>query len=78
MFELQADCLAGVWVYHADQSRRIIEQGDIEEALNAASAIGDNRLQRRSRLYVMPDSFTHGSSGQRVQWFKQEIETGDI
>jgi uncharacterized protein len=78
MLELQADCLAGVWAYHADQSRRILEQGDIEEALNAASAIGDDRLQRRSRGYVTPDSFTHGSSGQRVHWFTQGIETGDI
>jgi predicted metalloprotease len=78
MLELQADCLAGVWAYHADQSRRILEKGDIEEALNAASAIGDDRLQRRSRGYVTPDSFTHGSSGQRVHWFTQGIETGDI
>jgi predicted metalloprotease len=78
MLELQADCLAGVWAHHADRSRRILEQGDIEEALNAASAIGDDRLQRRSRGYVTPDSFTHGSSGQRVHWFRQGIETGDI
>lgn len=78
MLELQADCLAGVWAYHADRSRRIIEQGDIEEALNAASAIGDDRLQRRSRGYVTPDSFTHGSSEQRVHWFRQGIGTGDI
>ena len=77
MLELQADCLAGVWAYHADRSRRILEQGDIEEALNAASAIGDDRLQRRSRGYVTPDSFTHGSSSQRVTWFRQGIETGD-
>jgi predicted metalloprotease len=78
MLELQADCLAGVWAFHADRSRRILEQGDIEEALNAASAIGDDRLQRRSRGYVTPDSFTHGSSAQRVAWFRQGIETGDI
>jgi hypothetical protein len=77
MLELQADCLAGVWAYHADRSRRILEQGDIEEALNAASAIGDDRLQRSSRGYVTPDSFTHGSSAQRVYWFRQGIETGD-
>ena len=77
LLELQADCLAGVWAYHADRSRRILEQGDIEEALNAASAIGDDRLQRRSRGYVTPDSFTHGSSAQRVYWFRQGIETGD-
>lgn len=78
MLELQADCLAGVWAYHADRSRGILEQGDIEEALNAASAIGDDRLQQRSRGYVTPDSFTHGSSAQRVHWFRQGIETGDI
>ena len=77
LLELQADCLAGVWAYHADRSRRILEQGDIEEALNAASAIGDDRLQRRSRGYVTPDSFTHGSSAQRVYWFRQGIEAGD-
>jgi hypothetical protein len=77
MLELQADCLAGVWAYHADRSRQILEQGDIEEALNAASAIGDDRLQRRSLGYVTPDSFTHGSSAQRVAWFRQGIETGD-
>ncbi len=78
MLELQADCLAGVWAYHADRSRGILEQGDIEEALNAASAIGDDRLQQRSRGFVTPDSFTHGSSAQRVHWFRQGIETGDI
>ena len=77
MLELQADCLAGVWAYHADRSRGILEQGDIEEALNAASAIGDDRLQQQSRGYVTPDSFTHGSSAQRVHWFTQGIETGD-
>ena len=77
LLELQADCLAGVWAYHADRSRRILEQGDIEEALNAASAIGDDRLQRRSRGYVTPDSFTHGSSAQRLYWFRQGIEAGD-
>ncbi|MGD8950818.1 MAG: neutral zinc metallopeptidase [Desulfobacterales bacterium] len=69
MLELRADCLAGVWAYHADRSRQILEQGDIEEALNAASAIGDDRLQRGSRGYVTPDSFTHGSSAQRVYWY---------
>lgn len=77
MLELQADCLAGVWAYHADRSRGILEQGDIEEALNAASAIGDDRLQQQSRGYVTPDSFTHGSSAQRVHWLTQGIETGD-
>lgn len=75
--ELQADCFAGVWANHADRSRQILEQGDIEEALNAASSIGDDRLQMRSKGYVVPESFTHGSSAQRVQWFKQGLQTGD-
>ncbi|MFZ0610671.1 MAG: neutral zinc metallopeptidase [Desulfobacterales bacterium] len=78
MLELQADCLAGVWAYHADRSRQILEGGDIEEALNAASAIGDDRMQRRAGGYVTPDSFTHGSSAQRVHWFRRGIETGAI
>jgi len=76
--ELQADCFAGVWANHAQKARQILEAGDIEEALNAATAIGDDRLQMRSRGYVAPDSFTHGSSAQRVRWFKQGITTGDI
>ncbi|MFB2771467.1 neutral zinc metallopeptidase [Pelatocladus sp. BLCC-F211] len=75
--ELQADCFAGVWAYHADQSRQILEAGDIEEALNAASSIGDDRLQSQSKGYVVPESFTHGSSAQRVRWFKQGIQTGN-
>lgn len=78
MQELQADCFAGVWAHHADRARQILEQGDIEEALGAASAIGDDRLQRRGRGYVTPDSFTHGSSAQRVRWFKQGLKTGDV
>ena len=78
MMELQADCFAGVWAYHADRSRRILEQGDIEEGLNAASAIGDDRMQRKSSGYVTPDSFTHGSSAQRVRWFQKGIASGDI
>ncbi len=78
MMELQADCFSGVWAYHADKARKIIEQGDVEEALNAASAIGDDRLQRRSRGYVTPDSFTHGTSAQRMHWFKQGLETGSL
>jgi uncharacterized protein len=73
--ELQADCLAGVW---AHDNQRILEKGDIEEGLNAASAIGDDRLQRQSQGYVVPDAFTHGSSAQRVRWFKRGIETGDL
>jgi hypothetical protein len=78
MMELQADCLAGVWAHHADRSRQILEAGDIEEALNAASMIGDDRMQRQSRGYVTPDSFTHGSSAQRVRWFKRGLETGSM
>ncbi|MBD2452111.1 neutral zinc metallopeptidase [Nostoc sp. FACHB-152] len=75
--ELQADCFAGVWANRAQKSRQILESGDIEEALNAASSIGDDRLQQQSKGYVVPESFTHGSSAQRVQWFKQGIQTGD-
>ena len=78
MTELQADCLAGVWAYHANKTRHLLEQGDVEEGLNAASSIGDDRLQEKSRGYVTPDSFTHGRSDQRVYWFKRGIETGDI
>lgn len=74
--ELQADCLAGVWAYHANQARNILEQGDIETALHAASAIGDDALQRQARGEVVPDSFTHGTSTQRVRWFKRGIESG--
>lgn len=75
--ELQADCFAGVWGHHAQRSRQILEQGDLEEALNAASSIGDDRLQSRSKGYVVPESFTHGSAAQRARWFKQGIQTGD-
>jgi uncharacterized protein len=75
--ELQADCFAGIWAHHAQRSRQVLEQGDVEEALNAASSIGDDRLQRQARGYVSPDSFTHGSSAQRVRWFKRGIQTGD-
>ena len=75
--ELQADCLAGVWASNAQRARQILEAGDIEEGLNAASAIGDDRLQRQARGRVVPESFTHGSSAQRVRWFKRGIETGD-
>lgn len=75
--ELQADCFAGVWGHHADRSRQILEQGDVEEAINAAAAIGDDRLQSQSQGYVVPDSFTHGSSAQRARWFKQGLATGD-
>jgi len=76
--ELQADFLAGVWARHAEETEKILEQGDLEEALNAASSIGDDRLQRRSQGYVVPDAFTHGTSEQRVRWFRRGFETGDI
>lgn len=78
MMELQADCLSGVWAHHAQSSRQILEEGDIEEALNAASSIGDDRIQRQSRGYVTPDSFTHGSSAQRMRWFKRGFDTGNV
>jgi len=76
--ELQADCLAGVWAHHAHRSRDILEQGDVEEALNAATQIGDDRMQMRGRGYVAPDSFTHGSGEQRVRWFRQGLDSGDM
>lgn len=76
--ELQADFLAGVWANHAHKEKQILEAGDIESALNAASAIGDDRLQRESQGYVVPDSFTHGTSAQRARWFRRGFETGDI
>ncbi|MDH5584891.1 MAG: zinc metallopeptidase [Gammaproteobacteria bacterium] len=76
--ELQADCLAGVWANHADRTRNILEAGDVEEALNAASAIGDDTLQRQSRGTVVPESFTHGTSAQRQRWFRVGLDSGDI
>ncbi len=76
--ELQADFLAGVWAHHAQRMKNILEPGDIESGLRAASAIGDDTLQRQARGYVVPDSFTHGTSEQRVHWFKKGFETGDI
>lgn len=75
--ELQADCFAGVWAHHAQQARQVLEPGDIEEALNAAASIGDDRLQSQAKGYVVPESFTHGSSAQRVRWFKRGIQTGE-
>jgi predicted metalloprotease len=74
--ELQADCFAGLWGNHADRSRQLLEQGDIEEALNAAAAIGDDRLQQQGQGYVVPEAFTHGTSAQRVQWFRKGIDSG--
>jgi predicted metalloprotease len=75
--ELQADCLAGVWGHHADKSRQMLDAKDIEEGLNAASALGDDRLQRRAQGSVVPESFTHGSAAQRVRWFRQGFAGGD-
>jgi len=74
--ELQADCFAGVWANHAARSRQLLEAGDVEEGLNAASAIGDDRLQHMSQGRVVPDAFTHGSSEQRVRWFRKGLEAG--
>jgi len=76
--ELQADFFAGVWAHHAQRTRQILEEGDIEEALNAAAAIGDDRLQKQSQGYVVPDSFTHGTSKQRARWFRKGLQTGDM
>jgi len=76
--ELQADCFAGIWAHHAERTRHILEAGDVEEALNAAAAIGDDRLQRQAQGRVAPETFTHGTSKQRVQWFTRGIESGDL
>ena len=76
--ELQADCFAGPWAQRANAARNILESGDVEEALAAATAIGDDRLQKQSQGYVVPDAFTHGSSAQRVRWFKRGLESGDL
>jgi predicted metalloprotease len=78
MLELQADCYAGVWAYHADTARQIVEAGDIGEAMNAAAKIGDDALQKQSQGYVVPDSFTHGTSAQRMRWFNAGYTSGDI
>jgi predicted metalloprotease len=78
MMELQADCLAGVWAYHTRQSQNVqLDPGDIEEALGAAAAIGDDRLQKQAQGYVVPESFTHGTSAQRMQWFRNGYDSGD-
>ncbi len=76
--ELQADCYAGIWANHAEKRFKMLEEGDIEEALNAASSIGDDTLQKQAQGYVVPDAFTHGTSAQRVEWFKRGFTTGDI
>jgi predicted metalloprotease len=78
MLELQADYYAGVWAHHAERKKHILEEGDIESGLNAATAIGDDTLQRHSQGYVVPDSFTHGSSAQRVKWFRRGLVSGDL
>jgi predicted metalloprotease len=76
--ELQADCFAGLWANRSQQAKGWLEQGDVESALNAASQIGDDNLQKRSRGTVVPESFTHGSSAQRVAWFKRGLQSGDL
>lgn len=76
--ELQADCLAGVWAHHANARRKVLEPGDVEEGLRAATAIGDDTLQKNARGYAVPDSFTHGSSAQRVRWFRTGMESGSV
>ena len=76
--ELQADCYAGVWAHHADGANRILEAGDVEEAMTAAAAIGDDALQKQAQGYTVPDSFTHGTSQQRMRWFNQGLSLGDV
>jgi predicted metalloprotease len=76
--ELQADFLAGVWAHHAERINKILEEGDVEEAMNAASAVGDDRIQKRTQGYVVPDAFTHGTSEQRTKWFYKGFMTGDM
>jgi predicted metalloprotease len=76
--ELQADCFAGVWAHHAQRTRQVLEQGDLEEALNAASQIGDDTLQRKSQGTIVPETFTHGTSAQRVSWFKRGMQSGSV
>jgi len=75
---LQADCLAGVWANHAHRSRQVLEAGDVEEGLAAASAVGDDQMQKRAQGYAVPDSFTHGSAAQRVRWFRKGLESGEL
>ena len=76
--ELQADCFAGVWAYHANRTRQLLEPGDVEEGLRAAAAIGDDTLQKAARGRVVPESFTHGSAAQRVKWFKTGMKSGQV
>jgi predicted metalloprotease len=76
--KLQADFYAGVWAHHAQKMKNILEEGDVEEAFNAAQAVGDDRIQMQSQGYVVPDSFTHGTSAQRMSWFRKGFSTGDL
>jgi uncharacterized protein len=76
--ELQADCYAGIWAHHAQRSRNFLESGDLEEALGAAAAVGDDMIQKRAQGYVVPESFTHGSAAQRQQWFERGFQSGDV
>lgn len=76
--ELQADCFAGVWAKRANDAKQILQTGDVEQGMNAAAAVGDDRLQKMARGYAVPDSFTHGTSAQRVQWFRRGLNSGDI
>lgn len=76
--ELMADCLAGVWAHHADARYKVLEEGDVEQALNAASAIGDDRLQKQAQGFAVPDSFTHGTSQQRMTWFMRGLKSGSM
>jgi predicted metalloprotease len=78
LMELQADCFAGIWAATANRNKRILEPGDVEEGLRAAAAVGDDNIQKQSRGYVSPESFTHGSSEQRMRWFKRGLESGDL
>jgi predicted metalloprotease len=76
--ELQADCYAGVWAHHAERARQILESGDVEEALGAAAAVGDDTIQRRTQGQVVPDSFTHGSAQERMRWFDAGLKLGSL
>ena len=78
LVELQADCYAGVWAHHAENRRDLLERGDLEEGLQAASSIGDDALQRRSGRQIRPESFTHGTSQQRMKWFRRGFDTGRV
>jgi predicted metalloprotease len=76
--ELQADCYAGIWAHHAQRSRQVLESGDLEEAMGAAAAVGDDMIQKRTQGYVVPESFTHGTAAQRQQWFQRGLQSGQV